>query len=110
MADLTDDPKDPRLGRGQDDQPVPQNEAYLVLSAEERGKGFVKPLRNTYRHKTCGKTTTMSSAIAETYARNPWFYGSTYCVVCRMHRDLREFTWEPDGEPMSPHDTTDAVP
>jgi hypothetical protein len=34
----TTDPSDPRLGHGADDKPVPQNEAYLVLSDEERAR------------------------------------------------------------------------
>jgi hypothetical protein len=42
---LTSDPNDPRLTRGADDTPVPQAEVYLVLSAAERAKGFVRPLR-----------------------------------------------------------------
>lgn len=100
---LTTNPLDPRLGHGSDDKPVPQNEVYLVLSAEERAKGFVKPYRTSYKH-TCGVVTHMGSAIAETYARNPWFYGSTYCVSCSKHRPLSEFTWEPDGETMDVHD------
>jgi hypothetical protein len=41
MAELVTDPADPRLGRGVDDTPGQQNEAYLVLSEEERLKGFV---------------------------------------------------------------------
>jgi len=47
---LTTDPNDPRLGHGSDKEPVPQNEAYLVLSEEERAKGFVRPVRRTYKH------------------------------------------------------------
>lgn len=47
---LTTDPDDPRLGHGADDEPGPQNEAYLVLSEAERAKGFVRPLRLSYRH------------------------------------------------------------
>lgn len=47
---LTDDPKHPGLGHGSDDKPVPQNDTYLVLSAEERAKGFVRPVRHSYRH------------------------------------------------------------
>ena len=102
MSDLTTDPKDPRLGHGQDDAPVPQNQAYLVLSDAERAKGFIQPLRSSYVHRTCGTSTSMGLAIAETYARDPWFYGSTYCVACQMHRPLSEFTWMGGGE-MSPH-------
>lgn len=48
---LTTDPHDPRLGHGTDeDGPVPQNEAYLVLSDAERAKGFTRPVRRSYRH------------------------------------------------------------
>lgn len=47
---LTTDPTDPRLGRGVDTKQVPQNEVYLILSEEERRKGFVRPMRYAYRH------------------------------------------------------------
>lgn len=150
---LTTDPNDPTLGHGSDDTPVPQNATYLVLSEEERAKGFVRPVRSSYRHvgtsgprfplrdltdeekkrfgyvpgqkyeeypeserpllgslwtqqrleranKGCGSVTTMGTALAETYARDPHFYGSTYCVHCCMHRPVGaqgEFVWVPDG-------------
>lgn len=47
---LTTDTNDPRLGHGGDEKPGRQNEVYLVLSDEERAKGFVRPVRCTYRH------------------------------------------------------------
>ncbi len=47
---LTTDPEDPRLGHGADAEPIPQHEVYLVLSDKERAKGFVRPLRLSYRH------------------------------------------------------------
>lgn len=75
---------------------------YVVLSGEERAKGFVKPLRHSYRHGKCGGVTTMGNALAETYARNPSFYSGTFCAVCRGHFPLTQFTWDPDGEPMLP--------
>lgn len=93
----TTDPRDPRLGHGADDKPVPQNEAYLVLSDEERAKGFVRPVRRSYVHTVCGGVTSMSQAIAETYAANPTFYGATFCVHCGMHRPVGEqgeFVWD----------------
>lgn len=99
MADLTSDPTDPRLTHGVDDGPVPQADAYLVLSEEERAKGFVRPVRTTYVHvrgEACGRATTMSLPLAETYAREPGFYGATYCVGCRMHCPVAEFDWD-DG-------------
>jgi hypothetical protein len=56
---LTDDPNDPRLTHGADTQPGPQNEVYLVLSEEDRAKGFVRPLRRAYVHVDgCGALTT----------------------------------------------------
>lgn len=147
---LTTDPNDPRLGRGVDEKPVPQNSVYLVLSEEERAKGFVRPVRRSYRHvgragprypvrdltpeerelwkdggyakfepypeeqrpavgrywtqkqldsigKGCGTVTTMGQALAETYARQPGFYGATFCVYCSKHLPVGadgEFVWE----------------
>lgn len=147
MSGTTSDPNDPRIKRGgPDTEPGPQHETYLVLSPEERAKGFVRPYRTVYRHvgplgpthpledldeatreryagegyvkfepyppdgssvigrywtqaqlnavgKACGTETTMSHEIAETYARQPEFYGSTYCVRCRLHLDVGEFVW-----------------
>jgi len=145
---LTTDPKDPELGHGADESPVPQNKKYLVLSEEERAKGFIRPVRRSYRHvgecpknplrdltaeeleryaqfkyvayeaypssdspvkgrywtqaqldkKGCGTVTTMGDALAETYARDPKFYGSTYCVTCQMHRPVGEFVWDGTDE------------
>lgn len=96
MADITSDRNDSRLTHGVDSEPTSQADAYLVLSDEERSKGFVRPVRRTYVHQTCGAATTMSHAIAETYAREPEFYGATYCVGCRMHLPVGEFEWD-DG-------------
>lgn len=143
---VTTDPNDPRLTRGVDDEEVGQAEVYLVLSEEERAKGFVRPVRTTYIHQGvrpqhptreltdeekerfgqhgyvlyekypddpessvsgrfwtpaqlesgCGTETTMGTAIAETYARNPKHYGATFCVRCSKHLPVEEFVWE-DG-------------
>lgn len=73
-----------------------QHTAYWVLSEEERGKGFVRPVRSSYRHLTCGAVTTMGLAIAETYARDPRYYGATFCATCRAHfpvGEQGEFVW-----------------
>lgn len=93
MADLVTDPQDPRLTHGVDDEPVSQAAAYLVLSKKERRKGFVRPVRQSYIHTVCGVVTTMSLDLAETYARDPGFYGATYCVGCRKHLPVSEFRW-----------------
>lgn len=101
---LTNDPNDPRLGHGVDTEPIPQHQVYLVLSDEERSKGFVRPVVQTYVHHRdlggCGVETTMGLELSETYARDPHFYGATYCVGCRMHKRVGvdgEFYWSDGG-------------
>ena len=78
-----------------------QQHDYVVLSAQERSKGFVRPYRDAYRHLTCGKITTMGRPIAETYARDPYFYSGTFCAKCGGHFPIGEngeFVWyEMDG-------------
>lgn len=129
-----------------------QHSDYWVLSEEERAKGFVRPVRQTYSHSGarptyptremtdaekeryadvgyvlfeiypedkpgpgrfwkqeqldsgCGATTTMNIALAETYAREPRFYGATYCCACGEHFPVAEFTWSRNGR-----DGTDEV-
>lgn len=74
---------------------------YVVLSEEERAKGFVRPVRRAYKHTTCGTVTTMGQGIAETYARDPHFYGSTFCAGCMSHFPVGlrgEFTWDGTDE------------
>lgn len=150
---LTTDRNDPCLKEGAKGEG--QNECYLILSEEERKKGFVRPYRDTYIHKGryvgilpirelteeekkknekwgyvafvpypeemspmigtyltqkgkdsykngyingCGTSTTMGRAISETYARDPKFYGSTYCVHCGKHYPVEEFVWEGTNE------------
>lgn len=129
-------------------KPNGQQKGYVVLSEEERAKGFVRPVRRTYIHtgirpkyplrdltpeeherydqfhyvkyeqypdakgsvvgrywteeqlnSGCGGATTMAPSIAETYARDPHFYGATFCCHCRKHfavGESGEFLWE-DG-------------
>lgn len=96
---LTTDPNDPRLTHYTGpEQPGPQAEVYLVLSDEELAKGFVRPYRDTYRHTKCGLETRMGQKLSETYARDPKFYGATYCVGCLAHFPVSEFTWTADGQ------------
>jgi hypothetical protein len=146
---LTTDPKHPDLGHGVDSAKVGQNKAYLILSEEERAKGFVRPVRRSYLHvgkrptfptrkltekekekenyagnsyvlyeeypasmaprvghywtdeelsSGCGAETTMALlALCETYARDPKFYGSTYCTGCCKHKPVAEFVWKEDN-------------
>lgn len=71
-------------------RPDGQQECYLILSEEERAKGFVRPVREEYIHIKCGGRTTMARSIAETFARDNHFYGATYCVNCGQHFPLRD--------------------
>jgi len=163
---LTTDPNDPKLKEGQKNE-TGQHEIYLVLSEEERAKGFIRPYRDAYVHKGtkierdeegriigrlikiddadyptneyytketgyggyivypkdhgpvgrylkieevevivarkkyfggCGALTKMGQALSETYARDPKFYGATYCVGCSKHLPVGQFVWDDDGE------------
>lgn len=124
-----------------------QQQDYVVLTTEERAKGYVRPVRRSYSHvgapgpqyplrdldpatenhhiefgyvkfeaypeneppvtgrfwmqtqldavgKGCGTRTTMAAALAETYARDPKFYGGTFCCSCGKHLPVDEFVWE----------------
>lgn len=163
---LTTDPNDPCLKAGRKDEG--QNTCYLVLSEEERAKGFVRPYRDSYVHRGrevgikggvieelshedaarhgdpnkdryvaflrypesesplvgkaltreelaslgkigdtvgnvkyvggCGALTSMGRELSETYARDPKFYGATFCVGCNKHHPVNEFVWDKDGE------------
>jgi hypothetical protein len=49
----------------------------------------------------CGTVTTMSLPLAETYARDPKFYGGTFCCGCHAHFDVGEkgeFLWADTDE------------
>ena len=73
-----------------------QQKGYVVLSEEERAKGFVRPVRTGYIHQKCGTLTTMGMSLAETYARDPNFYSGTFCCGCGAHFPVGEngeFVW-----------------
>lgn len=94
-----------------------QHPSYIVLCAEERAKGFVRPYRDSYKHVGraeqlvndagepshrprlggCGTVTTMGRALSETYARDPNFYSHTFCCGCNGHLPVSEFVWTADG-------------
>lgn len=83
---------DPKTGQQQD---------YVVLAEAERAQGFVRPVRRSYVHLKCGTKTTMAQSIAETYARDPYFYGGTFCCGCRNHFPVGangEFVWDGTNE------------
>lgn len=100
---VTSDPDDPCLLVYEESG---QQKCYLVLPEDERAKGFVRPVRSSYRHLLCGSVTTMGRALSETYARDPSFYGGTFCAGCGDHFRLRgqenvpNFVWDKDGTPV----------
>lgn len=53
-------------------------------------------LWSSHRIGGCGGVTTMGLALSETYARDPTFYGATFCVQCNVHRPVNEFNWSRD--------------
>ena len=97
-------PADPGLENAPAPRPIDpatgQHKAYWVLSEDERKKGFIRPVRDAYRHQFCGAVTLMGRALAETYARDPSYYGATFCAHCRDHFPVGEhgqFLWCEDG-------------
>ena len=78
-----------------------QQKGYVVLSEDERAKGFVRPVRRSYIHEKCGVVTTMGQSLAETYARDPHFYSGTFCCGCGAHFPVGEdgeFLWNGTSE------------
>ena len=71
-----------------------QQKGYVVLAPDERAKGFVRPVRMAYTHLRCGADTLMTRDIAETFARDPAFYHSTFCTHERAQFPLSEFVWK----------------
>lgn len=107
----------PSKVRAEQTEETGQHKSYIVLCDEERRKGFVRPYRDSYKHVGaerqlvtddgvdshrvraggCGTVTTMGRALSETYARDPGFYGATFCVGCSRHSPVAEFVWTADG-------------
>ncbi len=153
---LTTDRENPELNTPKENG---QDKVYLILSEQERAKGFIRPVRDSYIHvgaslkgllketakiltpeeakrygsniygyadydesykplvgrgltkqayydlldgKThsggCKSLTKMDINIAETYARNPKFYGKTFCCSCLFHLPVSEFVWDGTNE------------
>lgn len=94
----TTDGRSPAEARASQTNETGQHASYIVLCDEERAKGFVRPYRDSYKHTTCGGVTTMGRKLSETYARDPGFYGATFCCTCNRHLPVSEFVWTADGQ------------
>ena len=74
---------------------------HYILTESERKKEYIRPYRISYKHLKCNSITTVPIKVAETYARQPNFYGSTFCCKCRNYFPVGEdgeFVWCEDGE------------
>ena len=60
----------------------------------------VQPVRKRYIHNDCGEVTRMGSELAESYARDPFQYGKTFCANCGDYYSVSEFVWKETGEPL----------
>ena len=72
---------------------------HWVICEEDRKKGHIRPVREVYIHEKCGTETRMPLACAETYAKNPNYYGSTFCCACKDYFPVGangEFIWTDD--------------
>ena len=107
MGGTTSDPSDP--GLKDIDPDTGMQRTYLVMGEEELAEGFIRPVRTAYIHLECGGVTVMGEAIAMTYARDPLFYGGTYCTRCGDHFPVGEhgeFVWSVPRKdtPIGEHD------
>jgi len=66
---------------------------FMNVSQHEHAR-----LLQSHRRGGCGTSTHMGLALSETYARDPKFYGSTFCCMCNRHLPVAEFVWSKDGE------------
>lgn len=69
-----------------------------VLPPQERAKGFIRPLHYAYRHTACNQVSQLEPEVAETFARDPYFYGATTCAHCGGLFPCSEFVWPDLGQ------------
>jgi hypothetical protein len=94
-------PTDATFGDGQ------KADHWVMCPGEIIKAGFKRPVRKSYVHvgppgpdaagKGCGTVTNMPTPIAETFAANPAYYGSTFCCGCRKYLPVGqdgEFVWD----------------
>lgn len=70
----------------------PCDSSYRVVSQPDHAA-----IERSHRIGGCGSVTTMGRALSETYARDPKFYGATFCCTCNRHLPVAEFVWTADG-------------
>jgi hypothetical protein len=80
-----------------------QGDKYGYVKYEEYPESMRPLLGRSWSKKDldrrgCGTVTTMGRALSETYARDPKYYGATFCCGCGKHFPVAEFVWTADGE------------
>lgn len=76
-----------------------QQVQHVGICPDER-IDYVRPYRDRYKCLICGTVTTMPRLCAETYAKQPTFYGSTWCCGCKGYFLVGEngnFVWLDDN-------------
>lgn len=63
------------------------------LTPAEIAKGFIRPLRATFRHDECGEVMAMSNTMASNCAKDPKHYAEMFCMKCKSNFSLKEFRW-----------------
>ncbi|RQW76761.1 MAG: hypothetical protein EHM14_15870 [Methanothrix sp.] len=71
---------------------------FEVYPEGEKSTGRFWTQKDFDAMKGCGVLTTMGLAIAETYARDPKYYGATFCCGCDKHLPVEEFVWDGTDE------------
>jgi hypothetical protein len=90
LRDLTPEERERHSDRG-----YVKYEEYPPEREPVVGKFWTQAELDRGRGLACGAVTTMNSdALVETYARDPKFYGRTFCVACGDYFPVGEFVWE----------------
>jgi len=81
-----------------------QLSTYPTLPPEQRWRGDLSTIPQSYLHEACGAVTKMPEDIIRTYMVNPYFYGySSFCCGCGTHVPARKLKWVETGENMFAH-------
>ncbi len=67
-------------------------EPYALDKRPLTGRYWTQAMLDSVR--ACGATTMMNTKSAETFARDPTFYGSGFCATCCKHYPNEEFVWQ----------------
>ena len=82
-------------------KPDGQHTDHVTNAPDQRYKGSLAGVPQSYRHARCGRGTRMPEEIIRTYLVNPLAYvDRTFCTGCGDYVDGSELTWIETGENM----------